>query len=298
MTLITFAVGSALGLGLGLGLWLVVLSLPPRAPRLARGHSSRRVGGLLSRVERLLEESGHAKLDSRSFLALSAVVSLSLGSLVVLIVPIPALAIVVVGATAVLVRGYLARQREKRQQILRKAWPGVIDHLRAAIRSGSDVTMALCALPDSLPRDIVVPLERFRADIERGLPTDTALERLGNILADPVGDRIIEVLRMAHEVGGWNLPSVLLDLQRSVRTDIAVREDASAQQSWIRSAANLAVAAPWVVLLVIGTRDQTITAYQGAQGSVVLLVGALVSVIAYSLMKSIGALPEPRRWVS
>ena len=77
-----------------------------------------------------------------------------------------------------------------------------------------------------------------------------------------------------------------------------MREDASAQQSWIRSAANLAVAAPWVVLLVIGTRDQTITAYQSAQGTVVLLVGALVSVIAYSLMKSIGALPEPRRWVS
>ena len=294
MTLTTLVVGSALGMGL----WLVVLSLPPQAPLPVRGQSPRRVGGLLGRVERLLEESGHANLDPRSFLALSTVVSLALGSLVVLIVPIPALAIVVVGATAVLVRGYLARQREKRQQILRKAWPGVIDHLRAAIRSGSDVTMALCNLPNSLPRDIVVPVERFRADIERGIPTDTALERLGNILADPVGDRIIEVLRMAHEVGGWNLPSVLLDLQRSVRSDIAVREDASAQQSWIRSAANLAVAAPWVVLLVIGTRDQTITAYQSAQGTVVLLVGALVSVIAYFLMKSIGALPEPRRWVS
>jgi tight adherence protein B len=103
---------------------------------------------------------------------------------------------------------------------------------------------------------------------------------------------------MAHDVGGTDLPDVLLSLQHSVREDIAVREDATAKQSWIRSAAALAVAAPWVVLVVIGTRGDTAQAYQSLEGTLILLMGALVSLIAFRMMRSIGALPSQRRWLA
>jgi tight adherence protein B len=126
---------------------------------------------------------------------------------------------------------------------------------------------------------------------------DVALGEWGRRLADPVGDRIVEVLRMAHEVGGTDLPDVLNSLQRSVRADIAVRGDATAKQSWIRSAAVMALAAPWVVLVVIASRGDTVASYQSVEGSVVLLVGAVVSGIAYRMMRSIGSLPAQRRWV-
>jgi tight adherence protein B len=130
------------------------------------------------------------------------------------------------------------------------------------------------------------------------MATDAALSELAARFANPVGDRIIEVLRMAHEVGGTDLPGVLLHLQNSVRTDIAVREDASAAQSWIRSAAVLALCAPWVVLVVIGTREQTVTAYQSPEGTAILVIGAIVSVVAYRMMKSIGELPVATRWLA
>jgi tight adherence protein B len=91
---------------------------------------------------------------------------------------------------------------------------------------------------------------------------------------------------------------VLNSLQRSVRHDIAVREDASAKQSWVRSAAVMAVSAPWVVLIVIGSRGETLQSYQSLEGSGVLVIGALVSAVAYRMMHAIGSLPPQRRWVN
>jgi tight adherence protein B len=173
----------------------------------------------------------------------------------------------------------------------------VIDHIRAGIRSGSDISRAITALPGSLPEDISGPVREFREDMRRGTGTDAALSHWGKGLADPVGDQIVEVLRMAHEVGGTDLPGVLLQLQNSVRHDIAVRQDAHAKQSWIRSAAVMAVAAPWVVLVVIGTRGETLVAYQSAEGTLILLVGAVVSVVAFRMMQSIGSLPVQKRWL-
>jgi tight adherence protein B len=128
--------------------------------------------------------------------------------------------------------------------------------------------------------------------------SDMALGEWGTRLADPVGDRIVEVLRMAGEVGGTDLPDVLNSLQRSVRHDIAVRENATAKQSWVRSAAVMAVAAPWVVLIVIGSRGDTLQSYQSLEGSMVLVLGAVVSAVAYRMMHAIGSLPPQRRWVN
>ena len=103
---------------------------------------------------------------------------------------------------------------------------------------------------------------------------------------------------MAHEVGGTDLPEVLSSLQRSVREDIAVREDAHAKQSWIRSAAVLAVSAPWVVLVVISSRGETLQSYQSLEGTIILVVGAVVSLVAFVMMRKIGSLPSQRRWLA
>lgn len=214
------------------------------------------------------------------------------------LIPIPVLAVLAVVAIGFGGMTYVRTQRESRYRRLQQAWPGVIDHVRAGIRSGSDVTTAMMALPDTLPPDIRHGVREFRLSIQRGMDTDSALAGLATRWANPVGDRICQVLRMAHEVGGTDVPGVLLQLQHSVRADLAVREDARAAQSWIRSAALLALCAPWIVLIVIGTREQTISAYQSVEGTIILLVGAVVSVVAYRMMKSIGALPESERWIA
>lgn len=276
---------------MGIGVWLLVSPAPEPT------RSKRRVAAV-EKFESLLDEAGFSNLHTGTVIALLALGASALGLLVVLVIPIPVLGVLAGFASLVMGYGFVLRARRARQHRLRMAWPGVIDHIRAGIRSGGDVVHAVQALPDNLPSDIAGPLALFRRDTEGGMAADGALGEWGRRLADPVGDRIVEVLRMAHEVGGTDLPDVLNALQRSVRHDIAVREDATAKQSWIRSAAVLAVAAPWVVLAVIGSRAETVSAYQSVEGGVLLIIGALVSAVAFRMMQAIGSLPTQRRWLA
>lgn len=116
------------------------------------------------------------------------------------------------------------------------------------------------------------------------------------VLADPLGDRIIETLRMARQVGGTELIGVLRALSSSVRADAALRGEVEARQSWIRGAAVLGAVAPWVILTLLILRPEGAKAYSTPEGIVVIVVGAVVSVVAFRLMIRIGRLPEPRRW--
>lgn len=61
------------------------------------------------------------------------------------------------------------------------------------------------------------------------------------------------------------------------------------------NAARLAVAAPWVVLLLLGTQSATLQAYDTPGGTLLLVIGAVVCAVAYRAMLHIGRLPEERR---
>jgi tight adherence protein B len=115
-------------------------------------------------------------------------------------------------------------------------------------------------------------------------------------LADPTADRILETLRMAREVGGTELPVVLRNLSASLRQDLALRAEIEARQSWLMNAAKLGVSAPWVILLIVGSRPEAAAAYNSAAGGLLILVGLGLSILAYRLMLRIGRLPEERRW--
>jgi tight adherence protein B len=61
------------------------------------------------------------------------------------------------------------------------------------------------------------------------------------------------------------------------------------------NAARLAVAAPWIVLLLLGTQSTTLHAYNSTGGVVLLVIGAVVCLVAYRIMLRIGKLPEEQR---
>lgn len=55
------------------------------------------------------------------------------------------------------------------------------------------------------------------------------------------------------------------------------------------------MAAPWLVLLLLGTQHTTLQAYDSAGGTLLLAIGTAVCVVAYRIMMRIGRLPEDRR---
>jgi tight adherence protein B len=122
-----------------------------------------------------------------------------------------------------------------------------------------------------------------------------ALDNLKFRMADPVADRLIAALRLTREVGGADIGNLLSTLAEFLREDARTRSELESRQSWTVPAARLAVAAPWIVLLLLGTQPDAVRVYQTFTGLLVLAGGLVVSVICYQLMLKIGALPEEQR---
>lgn len=183
----------------------------------------------------------------------------------------------------------------KRTALLRQLWPDVVDHLRSAIRAGLPLPEALIQLGDKGPVELRQVFREFGADYRAGGQFEGSLNKLKNRLADPVADRIVEALRLTREVGGSDLGKLLGTLAEFLRDSARTRSELEARQSWTVNAARLAVAAPWLVMLLLSTRPEAVQAYNTAVGAGVLLGGLVVSLVCYSVMLRIGALPEDER---
>ncbi|MEA1264203.1 type II secretion system F family protein [Microbacterium sp. STF-2] len=248
------------------------------------------------RIVRLIEEAGFDRLSRRALLVIVTAAGLIAASVAWLLTGIAVLALLagVAGAVApiVLLRGRRARLRRLRRQL----WPDVCDLLIAAIRVGLSLPDAMASLAESAPKTLRPAFVVFARDLRASGRFETSLDRLKSTLADPVGDRIAETLRMARQVGGTELINVLRALSSSVRADAALRGEVEARQSWIRGAAVLGAIAPWVIMGLLVLRPEGAAAYGTPEGMLVICLGAAVSVVAFHIMVRIGRLPEPRRW--
>ncbi len=280
--------GALLGLALGVGLLLIWRS-GPRAPQ--RRTSGRRPG----RRAQLLAAAGLTGINPAQLLALQVVLGLLAGVLVLgttATVTI-SLAFGVFGAaTPVLL---VRRLAGKRRADLREVWPEVVDNLASAVRAGLSLPESLSALATRGPEVLRAPFARFAADQRATGRFAECLDRLKADLADPVGDRIVETLRVAREVGGSDLGRVLRTLATFLREDARARAELETRQGWIVQAARLAVAAPWAVLLLLATQQQTLAAYDSPTGTAILLGGGAVCLVAYRTMLRIGRLPQDVR---
>jgi tight adherence protein B len=187
------------------------------------------------------------------------------------------------------------RMRRRRQGLLRELWPEAIDNLASAVRAGMSLPEGLSALAIRGPLELRAPFGRFAASYRASGRFGTCLDALKADLADPVGDRVCETMRVAREVGGSDLGTVLRTLSELLRADARTRAELETRQGWVINAARLAVAAPWAVLLLLGTQSATLQAYDSAGGTLLLGIGGAVCVVAYRVMLHIGRLPEERR---
>ena len=280
--------GALLGLLLGVGLLLVWRS-GSRAPK--RRTDPRRPG----RRQQLLAAAGLTGINAAQLLALQ----IGLGVVAVVVVLLTTGTVTVSLAFGLF--GYLLpyaqvrRLAGKRRADLREVWPEVVDNLASAVRAGMSLPEALSALATRGPEVLRPPFARFAAEYRSSGRFGPCLDRLKDDLADPVGDRIVETLRVAREVGGTDLGRVLRTLATFLREDARARAELETRQGWTVSAARLAVAAPWVVLLLLATQSTTLAAYDSPVGMALLIGGGVVCVVAYRLMLRIGRLPEDVR---
>ncbi|MBB2974725.1 tight adherence protein B [Microbacterium endophyticum] len=251
-----------------------------------------------SKAGRLLDEAGFAHADRRVLFASTAAAGLLAAAGAWLIVPVPVVSVLagVVGTLAP--TAWLRGRRQKRRRARRGMWPDVCDLLVASVRSGMSLTVAVSSLSLSAPEVLRPAFRSFTADMDASGHFDTSMLRMKATLADPASDRIVETLRMARQVGGIELVPILRALSTSIRADAALRSEIEARQSWTRGAAVLGVVAPWVVLTLLASRPEAASAYSSPEGIMLVVLGAVASVIAFQLMLRIGQLPDERRWLA
>jgi len=278
------------GLMLGSGLTLAAASWlwPSNGTRGGRGTDDR--------LRARLAQGGLQRVPPSVFLVVSGALAVATAGVVVSVVPVIAVAVAGGAVAGLLPAAAVGARARSRRRLMRTAWPDLVDHLLSSVRSGQSLADGVAALAEVGPAETRAAFREFGVTVAATGTLAPGLDDLKLRLSDPIADRIIETLRMAREVGGTELPAVLRALAASLRQDAALRAEVEARQSWVVNAARLGVAAPWVVLVLLGSRPEAATAYNSPAGLTLLGVGFAVTVVAYRLMVALGRLPEERRW--
>jgi tight adherence protein B len=281
--------GALLGLTFGLGIFLVMRSFGPPPRRRTPGVSRR------EKVAEMLVQAGVESVTPGGLAACCAGVGAVVAAAMYVVSRSPvigaAFGLLATWAPVAVVRFRLRQRRAE----LRDLWPEVVDNLASAVRAGLALPEALTQVGTRGPAELRPQFLKFGADYRATGRFYESLDRLKAALADPVGDRIIESLRMARQVGGSDLGRLLRTLSAFLREDARTRAELETRQGWTVNAARLAVAAPWVVLAMLSLRPEAVAAYDTSAGLVVLGVGGGASLVAYRLMLRIGRLPDDER---
>lgn len=283
--------GSLVGLAFGVGLLLIwsAFAVPHRP---AGTRAPRR------RLTALLASAGLGEVNPTGF----AMVCVGSGVTALLAVQVASRTLpvaLVFGLIGAYVPIAVIRGRARRRlREFAEVWPEAVDNLASAVRAGMALPEALSALADRGPAPLREAFAGFALDYQVSGRFSESLDRLKARLADPVGDRVVEALRVAREVGGGDLGRLLRSLSSYLREDARTRSELESRQAWTVNGARLAVAAPWLVLLLMCFQREVIRRYSSATGVMVLLFGAAACAVAYWLMVRIGRLPTERRILS
>jgi tight adherence protein B len=283
--------GALVGLGVGIGLTLIWSAFFVPRTRRVRTRST-------GRLRALLDRAGLGQVSTTGFVILCLILALGTALLIQLVSGTPPVAIAFGVMGGYLPAALVAGRARRRLREFAEVWPEAVDNLASAVRAGLSLPDALGGLGTRGPEPLREAFDQFALDYQVSGRFGECLDRLKARLADPTGDRVVEGLRVAREVGGGELGRLLRNLSGYLRDDARTRSEMEARQAWTVNGARLAVAAPWLVLLFMTFQSEVIRRYSSPAGVVVLAVGAATCLVAYRLMMRIGRLPTERRIMS
>jgi len=283
--------GALVGLGVGVGLMLVWAAFAlPRTPR-----PEVSAPGALAR---LLGRAGLGDVTPAGVLTLCALLFAVVFALVQAVSRTAPISFVFAAMAAYAPILLLQQRATRRLRDFAEVWPEAVDNLASAVRAGMSLPDAVSALGTNGPEALRGDFAQFALDYQVTGRFGECLDRLKDRLADPVGDRVVEGLRLAREVGGGDLGRLLRNLSGFLRDDARTRSELESRQAWTVNGARLAVSAPWIVLLLMSFQTSAIRHYASPGGVIVLGIGFTVCVVAYWAMMRIGRLPVEKRILS
>ena len=174
-------------------------------------------------------------------------------------------------------------------------WPSVLESLESASQSGMSLLDSIRDLAEStqllVSKDFAFAVQLC----DLGLGLDAALTQLKQRFGLSICDSTIETLRLVNDSGGAGYLSALRHQSRAIRASSSVSLQIQAKQGWVLGTAKIAVAAPWLIVVLLSGRPENAAAYSSLQGSMLLLAGLAASVVAVYLITKIGKTEEQIR---
>ena len=186
---------------------------------------------------------------------------------------------------------FLKQRKENRQNQLSQIWPDVIDNLVAGLYSGQSITESIADLEHRGPELVRSDFADFRRDIKSGLDFNSAINNLRKTFSHHGSDQIFEALQLSKTLGGGELLNTLRTLGSFQREDLMLNKEIAIKHGWIRNSAHISAAAPWILLLMIGTQSGTAESFATTTGMLILIAGVLMTFLAYLWMSKISKLP-------
>lgn len=206
----------------------------------------------------------------------------------------PSIAIGILAFVLPLVVAASRAHTAKRQRM--EAWPDMISHVRGSIAAGSTLPDAVIASCERMSGEFTSFADEVRAQVAYGDGFAEALRVVRQRFDDPVTDRVVSTLAVAHRVGGNRVGDVLSSLQNSLADDLRLRRSHDAVMTEQRWTAAVALIAPWALLVLsIATNPQSASAFDTSEGVIVVAIGFTATVAGWILARRSARLSAPPR---
>ncbi len=205
-----------------------------------------------------------------------------------------------IGSALATLSGFATKQFLNQREVNRHAqltqiWPEVIDHLVAGLYSGLSISEALSELSNRGPEIIREDFSNFNYELKKGTDFNNAINSLRSKFSHHGSDQIFEALLLSKTLGGGELLNTLRTLGSFQREDLILNKEIAIKHGWIKNSAHISAAAPWLLLLMIGTQSGTAKAFASPTGVVILVSGVVMTFIAFLWMSRLSKLPATPR---
>ena len=280
------------GLFAGTFAYLALGSLVGIAPAwLKRERGTRRPG---AKAQDWLNQAG-ADVTPLQFVVASITGAIVSAFVVWTLTQVAALAFVASGLALAAPRMFYAKRRATVTAERLDAWPDVIRDLITHLRASMSVHASLCEIGRTGPLPLRPFFNRY-AGLSATLDHRSALEVVREELADPLSDRVIEIILVAFEQGTSVVMDVLEDLASSTTSDLRLGEQIRTSQLETKLESRGAALLPFVVLAMLcsstgGYREF----YSTPAGWVVVLFGGLMALGGMLAINRLGVIPSEHR---
>jgi tight adherence protein B len=192
-------------------------------------------------------------------------------------------------------RAYFANKRSKINEKRLQAWPDALRTLIASIASSQSLHQALKGLSFGGPVPLRPVFKKY-SQLSQALDQKSALEVVKEDLADPMSDRIIEILISATEAGPAVVLDILRDLAQSCTHDLQLNEHIETMQTEQKINAKAVFVLPFLLLILMVIASKEVgTFYSSFAGVLVVVVGTAILSLGMFIVNRLGHIPSETR---